>query len=385
MSDKHAFAPLILLVFNVVLACWNALDFTTHPTLSRFHRYPLRISSQESNHRCRNASDKVLCELVGCEMSCFSQFLRNVALSATLILTTSDLAHGQRNPDGTSAAAPDEIPIEKCDVLPVVRVTIDGSQMRFLLDTGATTILNLGSFATGRSKEIQITSWSGTAATSAREVRLPELILGNHSLRDLKLPAIDLTPIGKACGLRIDGILGVDLLDKMGVTIDLQRQVASLRSEPPDAHTMYAEMEGAMHHCSEAFEKGRAEELEACFDPEIVLYTPDGEYHGRKEAVAYLQKRYMKYAPDLCYKMRLEDVKSFGDALWYSYEYEIDAPGEHVIGHGMSMCRRVQGRWVVLNLHNSVRKGEERPPATPASQMSPSMQQRRCSCTEVPT
>jgi Aspartyl protease len=114
------------------------------------------------------------------------------------------------------------------DVLPVARVTIDGSEMRFLLDTGATTILNLGSFASGRSKEVQITSWSGTAATSAREVRLATLTLGSHTLHDLPLPAIDLSPIGKACGFRIDGILGVDLLDKMKVTIDLQRQVASL-------------------------------------------------------------------------------------------------------------------------------------------------------------
>lgn len=62
------------------------------------------------------------------------------------------------------------------------------------------------------------------------------------------------------------------------------------------------------------------------------------------------------HSPDLCYKMRLQDVKSFGDALWYSYEYEIESPQEHVIGHGMSMCRRLRGRWYVLNLHNSLRQ-----------------------------
>jgi hypothetical protein len=202
-----------------------------------------------------------------CEMTCSSRFLCHGWLVALLILTTSASARPQDKPGKPSEAAPNEIPIEKCDVLPVVRVTIDGTQMRFLLDTGATTILNLGSFTAGRSKEIQVTSWSGTAATSAREVHLPELILGNHTLRDLKLPAIDLTPIGKACGSRIDGILGVDLLDRMGVTIDLQRQVASLRSDPPDAHTLYGQMEAAMHHCSEAFEQGRAEELEDCFTP----------------------------------------------------------------------------------------------------------------------
>ena len=254
-----------------------------------------------------------------------------------------------------ASGSPDEIPIEKCDVLPVVRVTIDGATMRFLLDTGATTILNLASFNTGKSKDIEISSWRGTAATSAREVRLPELRLGKHSLRDLRLPAIDLSPIGKACGMRIDGILGVDLLDKMGVTIDLSKQVARMGPESSDPRTMYDDMETQMHQCADAFEKGDAKVLEECFDPEIVLYTPDGEYHGRKQAVAYLQQRYMKYAPDLCYKMKLQDVKSFGDALWYSYEYQIDAPNERVVGHGMSMCRRVQGRWYMLNLHNSLK------------------------------
>jgi hypothetical protein len=276
-------------------------------------------------------------------------------------LGAAGLVHAQGRQSGAAAAAGDEIPIEKCDVLPVVKVKIDGSEMRFLLDTGATTILNLSSFTNGRSKEIAVTSWSGTAATSAREVRLPELALGEHRLRDLKLPAIDLSPIGKACGARIDGILGVDLLDRMGVTIDLKRQVASMA--PPavdatDAKAMFGQMEGQMHGCSEAFEKGEAKILEDCFDPEIVLYTPDGEYRGRKEAVEYLQKRYMKYAPNLCYVMRLKDVQTFGGALWYSYDYEITAPNEHVLGHGMSICRKSNGKWMVLNLHNSLLKPE---------------------------
>jgi len=93
-----------------------------------------------------------------------------------------------------------EIPIERCDLLPIVKVRIDGVDMRFLLDTAATSMLNLKSFSSGRSKEIQVTSWSGTAATSAREVFLPEILFGDHRLRDLRLPAIDLSPIGNACG-----------------------------------------------------------------------------------------------------------------------------------------------------------------------------------------
>src|ERR1700730_1420219 len=100
-------------------------------------------------------------------------------------------------------ASSNEIPIDRCDLLPVVKVRIDGADLRFLLDTGATTMLNLKSFASGRSQKIQVASWSGTAATGAREVSLAELAFGNHRLHDLKLPAIDLNPIGKACGGQI--------------------------------------------------------------------------------------------------------------------------------------------------------------------------------------
>lgn len=247
----------------------------------------------------------------------------------------------------------EDIPIERCDLLPVVKLRIDGADMRFLLDTGATTMLNLKSFSSGRSKEIQVTSWSGTAATSAREVSLPELALGTHRLRGLKLPAIDLSPIGKACGSQIDGILGVDLLDKMGVTIDLKRQVASLSEGTRDAKAVYAEMELNMHRCNEAFDSGNAKELSECFDPEIVFYTPQGEFRGRQEVMDYLQQRYLKFAPNLHYKMCVRDMKTFGDALWYSYDYTIDSPQEHIVGHGMSMCRREKDRWRILNLHNS--------------------------------
>jgi Aspartyl protease/Domain of unknown function (DUF4440) len=263
-----------------------------------------------------------------------------------------------------SGADSNEIPIGRCDVLPVVRANVAGQEMRFLLDTGATTVLNLKAFSAGTTKKIRIDSWRGAAATSAREVTIPEFKLGSHTLRDLKLPAIDLSPIGKACGGEIDGLLGVDLLDRLGVTIDLQRKVASLKLAPSDTQGMYAEMEGAMHHCNVAFNEARASDLEACFDPEIVLYTPDGEYRGRKQVMQYLDKTYFQFAPGLRFEMTPHDIRSFGDALWYSYDYRIDVDkaDQHRLGHGMAMCQRVNGTWLILNMHNALlERGEKKP------------------------
>lgn len=247
-----------------------------------------------------------------------------------------------------------EIPIERCDHLPVVRAHIGKSEVRFLLDTGATTVLNLKSFTGGQNRDIQVTSWAGTAVTSAREVSVKELSIGSHHLRDLKLPAIDLSPIGNACGGPIDGILGVDLLDKMEASIDLKREVASLGADPVDPKVVYDETEKSMGHCTTDFEQGKAEEFEKCLDPGIVLYTPDGEFRGRKQVLEYMRNRYFKFAPKLHYSMQVKDVQLFGNALWYSYDYVLDTPEAHKAGHGMAMCRNTEGRWRILNMHNSL-------------------------------
>lgn len=252
----------------------------------------------------------------------------------------------------------EEIPLERCDVLPVVKLKVAGSDKRFLVDTGATTILNLNSFSAGESKRIRIDSWKGSAATSAREVALSEVQLGSHKLHDIKLPAIDLSPIGNACGGRVDGILGVDLLDRFGVTIDLKRQVASLEGPAADTKALYDAMETAMHPCFLAFKQGDVKVLTECFDPEIVLYTPAGEFRGRDEVRKYLNEAFLKFAPNLDYENTVHDVRSFGDALWYSYDYKITVPGQTEVGHGMAMCRKKDGKWRILNMHNSVLTGD---------------------------
>jgi len=274
--------------------------------------------------------------------------LRKLLWTAVVVVLVGGMGVAQKSDSS------EEIPIERCDVLPVVSVKVGGQQMRFLLDTGATTILNLNAFSEGTSKKIHVDSWRGAAATSAREVSLGDFQLGSHTLHDLKLPAIDLSPIGKACGGSIDGILGVDLLDRMGVTIDLQRKVAVLNLSASETKSRFDEMETAMHHCSVAFNQAKAAELEECFDPEIVLYTPHGEFRGRKQVMQYMHDQYFQYAPALQFEMSAHDVRGFGDALWYSYDYSIDRGSEHKAGHGVAMCRRSAGKWYILNMHNAL-------------------------------
>jgi ketosteroid isomerase-like protein len=261
-----------------------------------------------------------------------------------------------------------EIPIERCDRLPVVTMKVAGENRRFLLDTAATTILNLKSFTSGESKQVHIYSWSGSAATSAREVSLPEVELGMHKLRDLKLPAIDLSAIGKACGGQIDGILGVDLLDQMGMTIDLKRRIAvpaqspAQSNEPPDPAKVLAEAERDLGPCEIAFNQGDEKAMAECYDPEVVFYTPHGEYRGRDAVIRYLSQRYFKFAPKLRYDATPHDVRVFGDVLWFSYDFWIDNPEERLSGRGTTMCRKdAGGRWRIINVNNSVKEAAAAP------------------------
>jgi len=72
-----------------------------------------------------------------------------ILLLLLCLLAACGEVHAQA-PEATS-----EIPIERCDLLPIVKVRIDGTDMRFLLDTAATSMLNIKSFSSGHSKEFK--------------------------------------------------------------------------------------------------------------------------------------------------------------------------------------------------------------------------------------
>ena len=182
-------------------------------------------------------------------------------------------------------------------------------------------------------------------------------------MRDLKLPAIDLSPIGKACGGRIDGILGVDLLEKMGATIDLNRRVARLGLPPADAGepARIEEMASAMDGCVGAFNFGRVQELAACFDSDTILFTPWGEFRGRERVIEYIRQRYFSITPRPHFEMKTHSTRALGDAVWHDYEYRIESPSLHIAGHGMMICHKNEGHWRVLNMHNSIFQPEPSP------------------------
>lgn len=279
--------------------------------------------------------------------------LRRLACACTcagLLLTLAALvAPAQTSP------ANSEIPLQRCDSLPVVVLQIDRQDKRFLIDTAATSMLNEKSFPQGHATQVRVQSWNELTPLKAREVPIGELSLGNHTLHAIRLPAIDLTAIAKACGGPLDGILGVDLLERLGVTIDLKRSVARLAISQTSSseESLIAEMEKAMHSCSEAFNNADADKLATCFDPDFVLSSPAGELHGREQATNHLRQQYFQLVPHAHLSMTMNDQRAVGDVVWSLYDYSIESPSVHTTGRGMMLCRKTDNHWYILSMHES--------------------------------
>ena len=269
-------------------------------------------------------------------------------------------AHGVR---AQTPAEGIEIPLQRCDRLPIVILKVDNLDKRFLIDTAATSLLNEKSFPRGHSRSVRVQSWNETTALNAREVLIGELSLGNRILLGVKLPAIDLNAIAKACGGEVDGILGVDLLEQLGITIDLKRSVARLGIAPPSTSeaSLIAEMDKAMHSCSEAFNNKDAEKLASCFDPDFVLSSPSGELRGRDEATNHFQQKYFGPTPDVHLSLTMSEQRAVGDVVWSLYDYKIESPSIHTAGRGMMLCRRSENRWHILSMHESPIKPDLKP------------------------
>lgn len=273
--------------------------------------------------------------------------LKALAVAIAFFLFAGSNARAQQSP-------PSEIPLQHCDRLPVVLVQVENVEMRFLVDTAATSMLNVKSFPTGRSKQVQISSWNGVKSATAKEVSLTEIQLGNRRLVDVKLPAVDLSAIAKACGGPIDGIFGVDLLEQLNVTIDLKRSIAHLGVAPASSadSAIIHEMDKAMQDCSDAFNKADAEHLAQCFDPDFVLIRPEGEYRGRDSAIEHF-RHFFAATPPMRLSMTMKDQQAVGGVVWSSYDYAVVSSAARVTGHGMMLCRKTDDGWHIMSMQES--------------------------------
>lgn len=252
------------------------------------------------------------------------------------------------SPLRSQVVSPRTVPLERCDKLSVVNVQIAGRSYRFLLDTGATSLLNVHTFASGQQRPLEVASWRGVDATSAREIPLAEITFGDYRLKQLRLPAIDLDPIGKACGKPIDGILGVDLLERMGATIDLKQRVALLPRADKDIEE---QLRNGIRACFEHFNAGDRAAFGECIGPAMDWFTPWAKVSGRAAILDFLEREFFAQKAHVDYDCK--GLHLLGDAAVFDYEYTMRLATRRYAARGTAVVQNQGGVWRLVSMHNS--------------------------------
>lgn len=246
-----------------------------------------------------------------------------------------------------------DVPLENCDLLPVVQVRISGMKFLFLVDTAAVSILNAGSFAHGDPTRVTVQSWSGTTETDGKDVTVGDLAIGERHLRNVRLRAVDLSAIGRGCGRRIDGILGMDLLGQLGLIVDLKNHTARFLPDPETAQARLTELQRQLAECERAFNRGDEVTLADCLDPQVVIFTTAGDYRGRAAAMDYFRNRYFGQHPSGQLVMTVRGQHPIGEAIWIEYDLRIALGDGAFVARGTALCQKLDGRWRIAHMNHS--------------------------------
>jgi len=260
-----------------------------------------------------------------------------------------------------AAPAPaQEIRLETCDVLPVAEVSISGTKYLFLVDTAATSFLNSNSFAHGSELKIPVTSWSGTAETTGRQVTVGDLAVAGRHLRNVRLPAVDLSAIGRACGRRLDGIFGIDLLHAFGASVEFDAGTARLLVRSEDAHDKLASFDRQFVTCAQSLSRGDESGLLGCLDQEVMLATTGADFYGLADVLEFLKQKYCVRDPSTQLSMTILSRHILGEGIWTEYGLRVATVDREVFERGSALWREVDGQWRALYVNHSGPLPQER-------------------------
>jgi hypothetical protein len=253
-----------------------------------------------------------------------------------------------------AAPAPaQEIHLETCDVLPVAEVSISGAKFFFLVDTAATSFLNSNSFAHGPELKIPITSWSGTTETKGQQVTVGDLAVAGRHLRNVRLPAVDLSAIGRTCGRRLDGIFGIDLLSAFGASVQFDGGSARLLVRSEDAHDRLASFDRQFVTCQKSLSRGDESGLLGCLDQQVMLATADGDFYGLGDVVEFLRQKYRVRDPSTQLSMTILNRHILGEGMWTEYDLRVAVLDRVVVQRGSALWHEIDGQWRALYVNQS--------------------------------
>lgn len=252
----------------------------------------------------------------------------------------------------------EDVPLENCDRLPAVQVRISAAKFLFLVDTAATSTLNIHSFGHGDPTHAAISSWTGTTEAKAQDVLISDLAIGQHHLKNIRLIAVDLSAIGRACGRQIDGILGLDLLTKLGLTLDLKNHTARFPADSQTEQERMSEVESQISACEADFNRADEDAFRSCLDPQVVLFAVGGDFYGREAALQYYRENYFRHDPPAHCEFTPKLHHLIGDAIWMEYDLRLTLGDRVIRARGTALWTKTEGRWRIVHMNHSSRPEE---------------------------
>ena len=264
-------------------------------------------------------------------------------LAALLALASFQVARAQ------------EIPLNSCRSLATIDVTAGPRTLRLLVDTGATSsVMNARSFPQGDAARVEMHSWNGAFAADGSKTDIDDLAVGEHHLREMSFFAVDLSDLARQCGEEIDGIMGADLIRRLGLEIDLQKRQARFAPEADHAPDDVADLARQFELCTSALSRADARAFGDCLDPDIVLVVSGKNYRGRDAVMKYFDREYFGHGRTATLSIDHSACHVAGGAAWLEYELSTRLRDRTVRERGTALFEKSGTKWLVMNLNHSL-------------------------------
>jgi ketosteroid isomerase-like protein len=247
-----------------------------------------------------------------------------------------------------------DIPLDSCKALATIEATADRRRLRFLVDTGATSsLLNAKSFSEGDAAHVMVHSWNGAFSADGRGVGISDLMIGGHHLNAMSFLAVDLSDLERECGKEIDGIMGADLIRKLGLEIDLKRHVARFAADAKHEEKEFTDLGEQLELCRAAFDRSDMKAIGNCLDPDVVLVDSGKSYRGRDAVLKYFDHEYFADGRSTTMSIDRSTYHATGEGVWLEYELRIRFHDQAIRERGTALFQKLGRKWLVVSLNGA--------------------------------
>ena len=247
-----------------------------------------------------------------------------------------------------------EIPLDSCRALATIDATAGQRTLRLLVDTGASSsMMNAKSFPQGDTARVEMHSWNGAFSADGRKADVGDLAIGGRHLNAMSFLAVDLSDLERQCGEEIDGIMGADLIRKLGLEIDLKKRVARFAADQAEPPQETADLSEQFELCRAALNRSDEQTFRDCLDPDVVLVVSGKSYRGRDAVLKYFDREYFGHGRSSTMSIDRAAYHVAGGAAWLEYELSTRSRDRTIRERGTAFFEKSGSKWLVMNLNHS--------------------------------